>query len=147
VSSLSRILLCGAFVGVLAFATACKKNDSTPPTPHDSSTVAAATNDAGPLRLELKISPEHPRMIKPTDFALHVTDPNGKPSDGLTVIGRLTMRAMNMGETQLTFAAKGDGNYTGSVKEMDMSGPWTLTVDASGKSGHVQKSFDFVVGE
>jgi nitrogen fixation protein FixH len=54
---------------------------------------------------------------------------------------------MNMGNTQLKFEPKGDGVYEASLKEMDMSGPWTLTVDASGKDARAQKSFDFVVGE
>lgn len=143
-----RFLLCGAFSLALVFGASCKKKDSTPPTPHDQGTLAAATTEAAsPWNLVLTISPEHPRMIKPTIFAVHITDADGKPGDGLTVAGHLTMRAMSMGETQVKFEPKGGGNYEASVKEMDMSGPWTLTVDATRDATREQKSFEFVVGE
>ncbi len=101
-SSFSRTILCMAFSLVLACGLGCKKKDSTPPTPHDQGTLAAATTDAdSPFRIALTIAPDHPRMIKPTTFTLHISDPSGKALDGLTATGRLTMRAMNMGETQV----------------------------------------------
>lgn len=143
-----RSLLCGIIFMLLAFGGACKKKDSTPPTPHQEGELAAAiTTQADPLNITLAIAPEHPRMIKPTTFTLHVTDPAGKISQGLAITGHLTMRDMNMGETQITLVPKGGGDYQASVKEMDMSGPWTLTVKASSEEGRMQKSFDFVVEE
>jgi nitrogen fixation protein FixH len=104
-------------------------------------------SDASPLRITLTISPDHPRMVKPITFTLHIVDPQGKPVDGLQVNGSLNMRAMNMGETQVKFDGKGNGDYEGSVKDTDMSGPWTITVDASQGKRHAQKNFEFVVGD
>ncbi len=141
---LPRILIAFTLLIVLVFSNACARKDAASPTSHDSETTSKA---AGPLQMQLTISPSHPRMIKPVSFALHISEPSGHSLDNLTVAGRLTMPAMNMPPTELTFEPKGDGNYEVHLKDMDMSGPWTLTVDASGEHGRLTKSFEFVVGE
>ena len=61
--------------------------------------------------------PEHPRMVKPVTFRVHIVDGAGKPVDNARVKGSLTMKVMDMGKTELTFEPKGNGNYEGTLKE------------------------------
>lgn len=102
---------------------------------------------AGPLRLTLKISPEHPSMTKPIVFDVHVENPQGQPVNDAQVTGSLSMKLMDMGATPLTFTPKGDGDYEALVKDADMSGPWSLVVKASQGSASVEQSFDVTVGD
>jgi hypothetical protein len=54
----------------LAFATGCSK-----PAP-----TAAWT-------LALKVEPDHPRMVRPATFTIHIADSQGTPVDGAHVSG------------------------------------------------------------
>lgn len=95
--------------------------------------------------MELKISPDHPRMVRPLTFTLHITDEHAQPVNGAEVNGALTMKDMDMGTTQVKFAPKGNGDYEVSMKSMDMSGAWKLAVDASQGPVRSKKSFEFTV--
>ncbi len=97
--------------------------------------------------MELRVSPEHPSMAKPIIFTLHMTDEHAQPVNGAEVNGGLTMELMDMGTTQVKFAPKGNGDYEASMKSMDMSGPWSLTVEASQAAVHAKKSFEVTVGD
>ena len=108
---------------------------------------ASQTNLSAPLRLTLKVSPDHPSMTKPITFDVHVENPQGQAVSDAQVTGALSMKLMDMGVTQLTFTPKGDGNYEASAKGMDMSGPWSLVVSASQGSASVEQSFDVTVGD
>jgi nitrogen fixation protein FixH len=101
--------------------------------------------EAGPWHIELKISPEHPSMAKAITFTVHITDEHAQPVNAAEVNGAVTMKLMDMGTTQIRFASKGNGDYEASLKDMDMSGPWNLAVDASQGATHVKKSFEFTV--
>ena len=95
--------------------------------------------------MDLKVSPDHPRMVKPLTFTLHITDDHAQPINGAEVNGALTMKEMNMGTTQVKFVPKGNGDYEAAMKSMDMSGPWNLAVDASHGQVRAKKSFAFTV--
>ena len=86
-------------------------------------------------------------MVKPVTFRVHIVDGAGKPVDNARVKGALTMKVMDMGKTELTFEPKGNGNYEGTLKSMDMSGPWDLAIDASQGGFHAQKTFEVVIYE
>ena len=95
--------------------------------------------------MDLKVSPDHPRMVKPLAFTLHITDGHAQPVNDAEVNGALRMKEMDMGTTQLKFVPKGNGDYEAAMKSMDMSGPWNLAVDASQGPVHATKSFEFTV--
>jgi nitrogen fixation protein FixH len=95
--------------------------------------------------MDLKVSPGHPRMVKPLTLTLHITDERAQPVTDAEVNGALRMKEMNMGTTQIKFAPKGNGDYEASVNNVDMSGPWNLAVDASQGPVHAKKSFEFTV--
>lgn len=119
-------LLC-AFVIVLALISACTKG---------------STVSAGNYHVELTVSPDHPTMNKPIAFEVRVTATDGQPVSDADVTGALTMKLMDMGATQLKFAPKGNGNYEATVKSLDMSGPWSLAVNAKRGRESTQRSFD-----
>ena len=95
--------------------------------------------------MDLKVSPDHPRMVRPLTLTLHITDEHAQPVNDAEVNGALRMKEMDMGTTQLKFAPKGNGDYEASMKSMDMSGSWNLAVDASHGSVHAKTSFEFTV--
>ncbi|MDR3748596.1 MAG: FixH family protein [Acidobacteriota bacterium] len=96
--------------------------------------------------MDLKVSPDNPSMTKPITFTLHIADA-GQPVSSAEVTGTLTMKSMDMGKAEVKFSPQGNGDYQASMKELDMSGPWTLTVDAAQGSAHATKNFDFTVGD
>ena len=81
-------------------------------------------------------------MNKPVTFQVHVTDVNGQPVNDAEVNGALTMKLMDMGATQLKFAPKGNGDYEASVKSLDMSGPWSMSVNAKRGGATGKQNFD-----
>jgi nitrogen fixation protein FixH len=127
---------------VLAFALGCSQKTSAP---EKQKATSATSSEAGPWHMELKISPDHPRMIRPLTFRLHITDEHAQPVNGAEVNGALTMKDMDMGATQIKFAPNGNGDYEASMKNMDMSGAWILVVNASQGPVHAKKSFEFTV--
>jgi hypothetical protein len=129
---------------ILAFALGCSQKTSAPEKQRQPAT-SPASSEAGPWHMELKISPDHPLMVRPLTFTLHITDEHAQPVTGAEVNGVLTMKDMDMGTTQLTFAPKGNGDYEAAMKSMDMSGAWNLAVDASQGPVHAKKSFEFTV--
>lgn len=94
------------------------------------------------MRLNLSVSPDHPRMSKPITLQVHVGNPQGQPVTDAQVNGELTMKLMDMGATKLSFAPKGNGNYEAQVKGVDMSGPWALAVTAQRGSTTSKQTFD-----
>jgi nitrogen fixation protein FixH len=104
-----------------------------------------ASSETSLWRIELKVSPDHPRMVKPMTFTLHIADDHAQPVNDAEVNGAITMKLMDMGTTQVKFVSKGNGDYEASIKDMDMSGPWNLAVDASQGPVHAKKSFAFTV--
>ncbi len=81
-------------------------------------------------------------MNKPTTFQVHVTGADGQPVSDAEVNGALTMKLMDMGATQLKFVPKGNGDYDASVKSLDMSGPWSMAVNAKRGDATAKQSFD-----
>jgi nitrogen fixation protein FixH len=137
-----RRLTCGALAVTLAFALGCSQKASTP---EKQKATSATSSEAGPWHMELKVSPDHPRMVRPLTFTLHITDEHAQPVDTVEVNGVLRMKDMDMGTTQVKFVPKGNGDYEVSMKSMDMSGAWNLAVDASQGPVHAKKSFEFTV--
>jgi hypothetical protein len=125
---------------LLALTLGCSKKQSEQPAP----TTSASTDVAGPWRMQLSISTERPSMAKPIRLTLHIADERGQQVNDAQVNGALTMKLMDMGVTQLKFAPKGNGDYEVSTN-IDMSGPWSLTVDVAQARVHVKKSFDVTV--
>jgi hypothetical protein len=128
----------------LAFTLGCSQK-TTAPAKQQPAASSSASIEAGPWHMDLKISPDHPRMVRPLTFTLHITDDHAQPVTGAEVNGALTMKEMDMGTTQVKFAPKGNGDYEAAMKSMDMSGPWNLAVDASQGPIHATKSFEFTV--
>ena len=93
--------------------------------------------------MDLKVSPDHPRMVRPLTLTLHIADDHAQPVNDAEVNGALRMKDMDMGTTQVKFAPKGNGDYEAAMTSMDMSGPWNLAVDAS--QGAVHANFEFTV--
>ena len=111
-----------------AFATGCSK-----PAPTTAWTLA------------LKVDPDHPRMVRPATFTIHIADGRGSAVDGVHVTGSLNMTLMNMGKTEVNFESKGHGDYAATLPSFDMSGPWELTVDASRGSITAHKVFPVTI--
>jgi hypothetical protein len=135
--------VCAAFLACLTFTAGCEQKTKAPD--QQSATPLHASTEAGPWHVELKISPDHPRMVKPLTLTLHITDEHSRPVTGAEVNGALRMKEMDMGTAQVKFEPKGNGDYEALMKGMDMSGAWILAVDASQGSRHAKKSFDVIV--
>lgn len=120
-----HVLLVTILIPVCLLVTACSKKS--PPSA---------------FGLALTVSPLHPSMTKPITFQVHVTGPDGQAVNDAEVNGALTMKLMDMGATPLKFAPKGNGDYETSVKSLDMSGPWSLTVNARQSGRSAKQSFD-----
>ncbi len=100
---------------------------------------------SGPLHIAFAASPDHPSMTKPITFQVHLADGSGRAVNDAQVNGVLTMKLMDMGTTHIPFTAKANGDYEGSVKSLDMSGPWTIEVNAKQAGTESKQSFDFTV--
>jgi hypothetical protein len=122
-----QLLLLTAFIGVLVLTPACSKKGA---------------GSAGALHLDLAVSPDRPSMNKPMTFQVHVIGGDGQPVSDAAVNGALTMKLMDMGATQLKFESRGKGDYEASVKSLDMSGPWSMTVTAKRGDETAKQSFD-----
>jgi nitrogen fixation protein FixH len=96
---------------------------------------------AGPWRIALKVTPDHPSMTKPITFLLHITDDRGLPVDSAQVTASLAMKSMEMEPLPMKFAAKRDGDYEASVRSPDMSGSWNLAIDATKGGTSVKANF------
>ncbi|MFI5117439.1 MAG: FixH family protein [Terriglobales bacterium] len=128
----------------LAFTLGCSQN-ATAPAKQQQAAPSRAAGETGPWHVDLKVSPDHPRMVRPLTFTLHITDEHAQPVNDAEVNGALTMKEMNMGATQVKFVPKGNGDYEAAMKSMDMSGAWNLAVDVSQGPIHAKKSFEFTV--
>jgi hypothetical protein len=138
-----RGLASAVFAASLAFALGCSQKPSAP----EKQQSSLPSSEAGPWHMELKMSPEHPSMAKPITFTLHISDEHSQPVSDAEVSGVLTMKLMDMGMTQVKFVPKGNGDYEAAMKDMDMSGPWNLAVDAARGPVHAKKSFEVTVGD
>jgi nitrogen fixation protein FixH len=104
--------------------------------------ISKNSGSAGPLHLEMTVSPERPSLNKPVTFQVQVTGGDGQPVNDAEVNGALTMKVMDMGATHLRFTPKGNGEYEASVTSLDMSGPWGLTVTAKHGGATAKQNFD-----
>ena len=109
------------------------------------SVPAAPTASNSGWKLDLKVAPDHPRMVRPVTFTVHITDSAGKPVENAQLTGSLNMTLMDMGKTPVKFGPKGNGDYEAIVPSFDMSGPWELTVDATRGTLHADKIFPVTV--
>jgi len=139
-----RCLACAIFAISLAFTLGCNQS-ATAPAKQQQAALSPASTEVGSWHIDLKVSPDHPRMVRPLTFTLHITDGHAQPVIGAEVNGALTMKEMDMGTTRVKFAPKGKGDYEAAMTSMDMSGPWNLAVDASQGPIHAKKSFEFTV--
>lgn len=106
----------------------------------------ALSDDPAPgWALILTVAPEHPRMVRPATFILHITDSAGKPIENAQVAGSLNMTLMDMGRAALKFQSKGNGAYEVTVSSFDMSGPWEIAIDAVQNRMHAHKVFPVTV--
>jgi nitrogen fixation protein FixH len=127
-------------VGVIVLTlilTAAGCSQKTPSAP------AAASNSG--WKLDLKVTPDHPRMVRPVTFSVHIAGTADKPVENVQLTGSLTMTLMDMGKTAVKFDSKGNGDYQATVPSFDMSGPWELTVEAAQGALHARKAFQITV--
>ncbi len=115
--------------------------------PSQPAVTSASKEPASPWKIDLQVMPDHPRMVKPVTFTVHIVDGAGKTVDNAQVKGTLTMKVMDMGKNEITLEPRGNGNYEGTLKEMDMSGPWDFAIDASQGGFHALKKFEVVIYE
>jgi nitrogen fixation protein FixH len=134
-----------AVVVVILVASGCSKKS--PPALATEQPSSAATTDTLPSgwKLEMKVTPDHPRMVRPATFTVHITDSAGKPVENAQLTGSLNMTLMDMGKTAVKFEPKGSGNYQTTVPGFDMSGPWELTVYAAQGTLHAHTVFPVTV--
>lgn len=131
-------------VSLIVAVAGCRAKSNPEATPQSvaNSTAGAAIS---PWKMELRVAPEHPSMIKPVTFTVHIVDGKGRTVDNAQVHGSLTMKVMDMGKNELQLLPKGNGDYEGTVKELDMSGPWDFAVDASQGGFHALKTFEVTI--
>jgi nitrogen fixation protein FixH len=135
----------GAIVLVVILAsTGCSRKEPAPATQQPSSASASEASNSG-WKLDLKVAPDHPRMVRPVTFSVHIADSAGKPVENAQLTGSLTMPLMDMGKTAVKFDSKGNGDYESTVPSFDMSGPWELTVDGSQGTFHAHQVFQVTV--
>jgi nitrogen fixation protein FixH len=132
----------GALLVLVLAVAGCSK--PRPAAPVQSSATPASGASTSGWKLNLKVEPDHPRMVRPAKFAVLITDSNGKPVENAQVIGTLNMTLMDMGKAEVKFDPKGSGEYD-SVKSFDMSGPWELSVDAEQGALRAHKVFQVTV--
>ncbi len=138
-----RILLGALLAASLTLVSGCARKESVQPRPQ----TASSNEPASSWSLVLTTSPEHPSMTKPITFVIHIADQHGQPVADAQVKGILTMKVMDMGVTQLAFAPKGNGDYSAPANSLDMSGSWSLAVEAMQDGTHVKKTFEVAVGD
>jgi len=97
------------------------------------------------LKLELTVTPDDPRMVRPATFSVHITDSAGKPVENARATGSLNMVLTDMGKIEVHFDPKGNCDYEATVKSFDMSGPWELSVDTVQSTVRAHKVFQFTV--
>lgn len=137
-----NVLPSALLAALLLLMPACNREGAASPP------MAPVSGDASsPWHMTLRITPAHPRMEKPITLLLHLADEHGQPVSGVSVKGSLTMKTMDMGVTPVAFEGKGNGDYQGTIKSTDMSGPWGLAVEARQGSVAVKASFDINVGD
>jgi nitrogen fixation protein FixH len=135
----------GAIVLVVILAsTGCSRKGPAPATEQTPSAAASEASNSG-WKLDLTVAPDHPRMVHPVTFAVHIADTGGKPVENAQLTGVLSMALMDMGKTAVKFGSKGNGDYEATVPSFDMSGPWELTVDASQGTLHSHQVFQLTV--
>jgi len=142
----SRCIICRALILIVLTAVGCstRENPAATATSEPSSARVSDDSTAG-WKLDLRVAPERPRMVRPAVFSLHLTDQLGTSVESATVIGSLNMVLMDMGRTELKFEPKGHGNYEAAIPSFDMSGPWELTIDPAQGSAKASKHFQFTV--
>ena len=140
-----RLAYRSAFLLLILCAASCSKDRSPASSTAQSTRSTASAELENGWKLSLNIVPDRPRMVRATTFTLHIADSRGMPVENARVSGTLNMTLMDMGETVAKFEPAGDGNYEGSVKGFDMSGPWELTVDATQGTVRVRRVFPFIV--
>ncbi|HEY4900326.1 MAG TPA: hypothetical protein VIH91_05835, partial [Terriglobales bacterium] len=86
----ARLFRLSHTVGVIALAVVlasvgCSKK--APATAATEQPSPAATSDASPSgwTLDLTVTPDHPRMVRPATVAVHIADSAGKPVDNALV--------------------------------------------------------------
>jgi nitrogen fixation protein FixH len=133
----SRGVSVSALVLVIIALTDCSK--SSPPS------IPALDDAAAGWALVLRVAPDHPRMVRPATFTLHVTDGAGKPVENAQVTGSLNMTLMDMGKTAVKFQSRENGVYEVTVPSFDMSGPWEIAIDVVQDRMHAHKIFPVAV--
>lgn len=110
----SRRVGVSALVLVAIALTNCSKS-AAPSTSASDDTAAGWT-------FVFAVAPDHPRMVRPATFTLHITDSAGKPVENAQVTGSLNMTLMDMGKSAVKVQSKGNGVYEVTVPSFDMSG-------------------------
>jgi nitrogen fixation protein FixH len=130
---------------VLLFEVAGCRSKSNPETLSQSVASSNVDSAVSPWKIDLRVTPQHPSMIKPLTLTVHIVDGKGRTVDNAQVRGSLAMKVMDMGKNELQLQPKGHGDYEAAVKELDMSGPWDFAVDASQDGFHAQKKFEITI--
>jgi hypothetical protein len=124
-------------VQVLA-AAGCSKESPSAPAPEQSSTTVYSPSG---WKLDLKVAPDHPRMVRRATLAVRITDGLGKPAENAQVTGSLNMALQDMGETGVKFEPKGNGDYEATVPSFDMSGTMGTHRRCSARRGPREQGF------
>lgn len=105
-----------------------------------------STHAVGLYRVRLTLAPAPPIAGRETSLTIAITDAAGAAVNGAHTRFALSMNAMDMGTTDLTAHASGDGQYTSAIT-FPMSGSWnvgvTIDIDAPGQ---LAATTTFVVG-
>lgn len=143
VAVLLCVALLGAYAGTLAPALADPATSISGP---GSGSFVSQPQQAGAYSVVLKVTPA---TFGPNTFVATVTDAQGNPVKGATVLVQTTMLDMDMGTQNLDLKEMPDapGSYSGQG-DLTMAGNWGVVVKvlAPGASDFVFTTFKFVAG-
>ena len=120
------------FWGSLFFLALCAGCAPRPPMP------AEARNTQ--MNLTLEMTPRLPRSLDPTALTVRVTDAGGKAVSRATMLLRLDMPAMAMGQNEVKARETHAGVYVGTGR-FTMAGAWRVTATASKGSERATQVF------
>jgi len=140
----AAVLLCVALLG--AYAGTLATAPTGPATAGPGGPFVSLQQQAGAYTVVLKVTPA---TFGPNTFVALVTDAQGNPVKGATVLVQTTMLDMDMGTQSLDLKAPPDapGSYSGQG-DLTMTGNWGVVVKvlAPGASDYVFTTFKFIVG-
>jgi putative copper export protein/methionine-rich copper-binding protein CopC len=140
------VLLCVALLGAYAGTLAAAPAGPPPSTSGAGGPFVSQPQRAGAYSVVLKVTPA---TFGPNTFTALVTDAQGRPLTGATVLAQTTSLDMDMGSENIELKERPNaaGSYSGQG-DLTMGGNWGVAIKvlAPGAGDYVSTTFKFVVG-